>query len=36
MAHNVVYLARILRDRPIPPEGNTVLGWQEMKVDGPS
>jgi multimeric flavodoxin WrbA len=24
MAHNVVHMARILRDNPIPPEGNTV------------
>jgi multimeric flavodoxin WrbA len=24
MAHNVVHLARILRQHPIPPEGNTV------------
>jgi multimeric flavodoxin WrbA len=24
MAHNVVHMARILRDHPIPPEGNTV------------
>jgi multimeric flavodoxin WrbA len=36
MAHNVVHLARILRERPIPPEGNTVPGWQPTKVDGPS
>jgi multimeric flavodoxin WrbA len=36
MAHNVVHLARILRERPIPPEGNTVPGWQPIKVDGPS
>ncbi|MGB2709924.1 MAG: flavodoxin family protein [Conexibacter sp.] len=28
MAHNVVHMARILRARPIPPEGNTVPGWQ--------
>jgi multimeric flavodoxin WrbA len=28
MAHNVVHLARMLRERPIPPEGNTVPGWQ--------
>jgi multimeric flavodoxin WrbA len=26
MAHNVVYLARMLKERPIPPEGNTVPG----------
>ena len=24
MAHNVVHMARILKDNPIPPEGNTV------------
>src|SRR3954462_3553177 len=24
MAHNVVHMARILREHPIPPEGNTV------------
>lgn len=24
MSHNVVHLARMLKDRPIPPEGNTV------------
>src|SRR3954471_17134113 len=24
MAHNVVHMARILRDNPIPPEGNTL------------
>lgn len=36
MAHNVVHLARILKDHPIPPEGNTVPGWQPMKADGPS
>ncbi len=24
MAHNVVHFARMLRDRPIPPEGNTT------------
>src|SRR3954454_1254228 len=24
MAHNVVYVARILKEHPIPPEGNTV------------
>lgn len=28
MAHNLVHIARMLRDRPIPPEGNTVLGWE--------
>jgi hypothetical protein len=24
MAHSVVHLARMLREHPIPPEGNTV------------
>jgi hypothetical protein len=24
MAHNVVHMARILKQHPIPPEGNTV------------
>jgi hypothetical protein len=24
MAHNVVHMARILKENPIPPEGNTV------------
>jgi NADPH-dependent FMN reductase len=28
MAHNVVHLARMLKERPIPPDGNTVPGWQ--------
>ena len=28
MAHNVVHLARTLKEKPIPPEGNTVPGWQ--------
>jgi len=28
MAHNVVHLARMLKEHPIPPEGNTVPGWQ--------
>jgi multimeric flavodoxin WrbA len=28
MAHNVVHLARILKQSPIPPEGNTVPGWK--------
>ena len=27
MAHNVVHMARILREHPIPAEGNTVPGW---------
>jgi multimeric flavodoxin WrbA len=28
MAHNVVHLARTLKERPIPAEGNTMPGWQ--------
>jgi multimeric flavodoxin WrbA len=36
MAHNLVHMARILRERPIPPEGNTVPDWQGSKVEGPS
>ncbi len=36
MAHNLVHLARMLRDRPIPPEGNTVPDWQGPKGEGPS
>jgi multimeric flavodoxin WrbA len=28
MAHNVTHLARILKEHPIPPEGNTVPGWK--------
>jgi multimeric flavodoxin WrbA len=34
MAHNVVHLARMLKQRPIPPEGNTVPGWQQMHDPG--
>ena len=30
MAHNVVHLARILKQNPIPPDGNTVRGWEHM------
>jgi hypothetical protein len=30
MAHNLVHLARILKQSPIPPEGNTVAGWEHM------
>ncbi len=30
MAHNVVHLARILKQSPIPAEGNTVAGWEHM------
>jgi multimeric flavodoxin WrbA len=33
MAHNVVHLARKLKDSPIPPEGNTVPGWQPESCD---
>lgn len=32
MAHNVVHLARILKENPIPPEGNTVPGWQPKRA----
>jgi multimeric flavodoxin WrbA len=34
MAHNVVHLARMLKERPIPPEGNTVPGWQPKECEG--
>jgi multimeric flavodoxin WrbA len=34
MAHNVVHLARILKSNPIPPEGNTVPGWQPPECRG--
>jgi hypothetical protein len=27
MAYDVVHMARILREHPIPAEGNTVPGW---------
>jgi multimeric flavodoxin WrbA len=30
MAHNVVHLARILKQNPIPAEGNTVEGWDHI------
>jgi multimeric flavodoxin WrbA len=30
MAHNVVHMARMLKEHPIPAEGNTVPGWQPM------
>jgi multimeric flavodoxin WrbA len=35
MSHNVVHLARMLRDRPIPPEGNTVpmAMMEEMEME---
>jgi len=36
MAHNLVHFARMLRDRPIPAEGNVVPGWQGPKGEGPS
>jgi multimeric flavodoxin WrbA len=34
MAHNVVHLARMLERTPIPPEGNTVPGWQPPECEG--
>jgi hypothetical protein len=34
MAHNVVHMARILKANPIPPEGNTVPGWQPDECRG--
>jgi multimeric flavodoxin WrbA len=34
MAHNVTHLARILKQHPIPPEGNTVPGWQPDECRG--
>jgi multimeric flavodoxin WrbA len=34
MAHNVTHLARILKQNPIPPEGNTVPGWQPDECRG--
>jgi multimeric flavodoxin WrbA len=34
MAHNVVHLARILKENPIPPDGNTVTGWEHMPHGG--
>lgn len=34
MSHNVVHLARILKENPIPPEGNTVPGWQPDECSG--
>ena len=33
MAHNIVHLARILKEHPIPPEGNTVPGFQPKRGD---
>jgi len=32
MAHNVVHMARILKQHPIPPEGNTVPGAMMSEV----
>ncbi len=34
MAHNTVHLARILKENPIPPEGNTVQGWEHIPHPG--
>ena len=34
MAHNVTHLARILKQHPIPPEGNTAPGWQPDECRG--
>ena len=34
MAHNVVHLARILKEHPIPAEGNTVKGWEHIPHPG--
>jgi multimeric flavodoxin WrbA len=34
MAHNVTHLARILKEHPIPPQGNTVPGWQPDDCEG--
>ena len=34
MAHNVFHLARILKEHPIPPEGNTVPGGQPEDCAG--
>ena len=31
MAHNVIHLARILKQNPIPADGNTVEGWDHME-----
>ena len=32
MAHNLVHLARMLQEHPIPPEGNTVPGFDAPHV----
>jgi multimeric flavodoxin WrbA len=34
MAHNVVHMARILKQNPIPAEGNTVPGWMPHQSAG--
>ena len=34
MAHNMVHLARMLKQTPIPAEGNTVPGWQPDDCQG--
>ena len=34
MAHNVTHLARILKQNPIPAEGNTVPGWMPHQSAG--
>ena len=34
MAHNVTHMARILKEHPIPAEGNTVPGWQPDACSG--
>src|SRR5436190_21968773 len=34
MAHNVVHMARILKQNPIPAEGNTVPGWKPHQSAG--
>ena len=38
MAHNVVHMARILKQNPIPAEGNTVPGWMphQSAAGGPA
>jgi multimeric flavodoxin WrbA len=34
MAHNVVHMARILKQHPIPADGNTVPGWMPHQSAG--
>lgn len=34
MAHNLVHFARLLKEHPIPAEGNTVPGWQPPECRG--